>query len=135
MVFLCQSTQGWVKNWKTSEYCQFFVILQIKILILKLNNSNFRQFSPESNQWWPNGMSILPEMGSKLVAVLTWTKTYQNAPMCTCKNKYPNFVQLTKIQPIGNCNPPFEKWRFQTGYFVKLCFHFPELQKLNYTHF
>ena len=60
---------------KNSENCQFFVLLLVNILILKSNNSNFRQFLPESNEHWPNGTSILPEMNSKLVAVLTRTKT------------------------------------------------------------
>ena len=59
-----------------TENCQILVILVVKISTLKLNNSNFRQFSPESNQYWPIGVSILPKMVSKLVAVLNWTKSW-----------------------------------------------------------
>ena len=38
-----------------SENSQFLVILLLKVLTLKLYNSNFRQFSPESSKYMPNG--------------------------------------------------------------------------------
>ena len=59
-----------------SENSQFLVILLLKILTLKLNNSNFRTFSPESSEDQPNSTSILPEMGTKLVAELNQTKSW-----------------------------------------------------------
>ena len=48
MVILGQIVEGWVKNCIVSENSQFLVILLLKVFTLKLNNSNFRQFSPES---------------------------------------------------------------------------------------
>ena len=48
MVILGQSVEGWVKNQIMSKNSQFLVILLIKVFTLKLNYSNFHQFSPES---------------------------------------------------------------------------------------
>jgi len=59
-----------------SENSQFLVILLLKVFTLKLYNSNFRQFPPESIQILPNGTSILSEMGSKVVAGLNQTKSW-----------------------------------------------------------
>ena len=48
MVILGQSVEGWVKNQIMSEISQLLVILPLKVFTLKLHNSNFRQFLPES---------------------------------------------------------------------------------------
>ena len=48
-----------------TENRQILVILVVKISSIKLSNTNFCQFPPESNQYWPNGVSQLPKMVSK----------------------------------------------------------------------